>query len=854
MTITPTVAWMAADTGIGNVTVIVGVDTDGNGTIDQTYVTQTASDGSYSVAGIPAGSNVTITVDKATLPSTGYVQTGDPDETGGRCTVCDNKTTITNIQANQTGENFGYNEVFGSIAGKVCLGNGDGQCATGETGIGPGVTVTLTGAGPDGILGTADDTTQTTTTDASGNYSFNNLVPGLYQVVQTNPSGVISLADADGGNPDNISVTLTTPGQSVTGRDFEDKANSIGDYVWFDTNQNGIQEPSEPGVAGVTVTLTGTNGLGQAVSLTTQTNGSGFYSFSNLLGGTSSNYTVTFTPPAGYSFTLPNQGTGPLADSFDSDAVGGVATVTGLSGDNGTVDAGLYLPGNAKPARIGDRVWYDTDGDGIQDLGEPGLAGVTVKLYVDTDQNGIPDSSTPVATTVTDGNGNYEFAGLPAGSYVVEFVSPAVGYTRSPQDVGGNDNLDSDANPSTGLTATITLSAGQNLSNVDSGMYIVGTAPASIGDFVWYDSNGNGIQDSGEPGLPGVTVKLYDSAGNLVATTRSGQYGPNGQYAFTGLPAGSYTVQFVPPTGYVFSPPGIDDGNPNPTQRDSDPNPATGTTAAFSLAAGQTKTNIDAGLSITGSQPISIGDLVWKDSNSSGSFDTGEGLAGVQVVLYDQFGNVLARTTTTGTDTNYLFTGVGPGSYRVAIDTSTLPLNAVQITDPDITLDNQTVLVGQAVSILTVDFGYRVAVPDLTPVITLIPNVMVGPTNFEVWVQCIELLGTNTSGTITLRVPKDSRWTLTSWNPGLTALPVSGKPVQNGVWTLDSTSDPNTLIFTTTTTIVGLTQSNFGFSAAWSAGQTVGTYTASVVIVPGSGAEVRIDNNTDAEKADYSFK
>ncbi|MFO1430472.1 MAG: SdrD B-like domain-containing protein [Candidatus Competibacteraceae bacterium] len=674
------------DTGIGGVTVIVAVDTDKNGTIDQTYTVQTAPNGSYSVSGIPAGSNVTITVDKATLPSTAYVQTGDPDGT------LDNKTTITNIGGNVTNQNFGYNEVYGSITGKVCLGNGDGQCGTGETGIGPGVTVTLKGAGPDGILGTADDTTQTTTTAANGTYSFNNLVPDLYQVLETNPIGVTSLADADGGNPDNITVTLAL-GQNVTGRDFEDKANSIGDYVWFDTNHNGIQEPSEPGIAGVTVVLSGTNSLGQTVNLITQTDGSGFYTFGNLLGG---NYTVTFTAPAGYSFTLPNQGTGPLADSFDSDAVGGVATVTGLSGNNVTIDAGLYLINGNNPARIGDRVWYDSDNDGVQDANEPGLAGVTVKLRDST-------GTTVLATTVTDGNGNYEFAGLPAGTYVVEFVSPA-GYTRSPQDAGGNDNLDSDANPATGLTAPITLSAGQNLSNVDSGMYIAGTAPASIGDRVWYDTNGNGIQDSGEPGLPGVTVKLYNSAGSLVATTQSDL---NGLYAFTGLPAGNYTVQFVAPTGDVFSPQGINDGNPNPTQRDSDPNPATGT-VAVTLTAGQTRTDIDAGLYNPQGPSISIGDYVWMDLNFSVSPDSGEGLPGVQVVLYDNLGNELVRTTTTAANANYLFTGVGPGSYRVAIDTSTLPPSAVQIADPDGTLDNRTDLVNQTTSTTAVDFGYNV--------------------------------------------------------------------------------------------------------------------------------------------------
>lgn len=141
---------------------------------------------------------------------------------------------------------------------------------------------------------------------------------------------------------------------------------------------------------------------------------------------------------------------------------------------------------------------------------------------------------------------------------------------------------------------------------------------------------------------------------------------------------------------------------------------------------------------------------------------------------------------------------------------------------------------------------------DLTTVITLTPNVMIGPTPFEVWVQCIELLGTDTSGAITLRIPKDSRWSITSWDPNLESLPVSGKSVQNSLWTFSE--DENTLLFSSNATISGAAQLNFGFSAAWDAGQTLGTYSASVTIVPYSGGEAMIDNNSDAEKADYGIE
>jgi hypothetical protein len=167
--------------------------------------------------------------------------------------------------------------------------------------------------------------------------------------------------------------------------------------------------------------------------------------------------------------------------------------------------------------------------------------------------------------------------------------------------------------------------------------------------------------------------------------------------------------------------------------------------------------------------------------------------------------------------------------------------------------DNDTAADGADASPTAVDLDYRdVNVSDLTPVITLIPNVMVGITDFEVLVQVIELLDSDTSGTITVRIPKDSRLSVTAWDPSGTSLPTSGNLVNNAIWTF--TEDATTMFFTADASIAGATQSNFGFSAQWSAGQTVGFYTASVVIVPGSGAEIRTNNNTDAEKASYSFQ
>ena len=112
------------------------------------------------------------------------------------------------------------------------------------------------------------------------------------------------------------------------------------------------------------------------------------------------------------------------------------------------------------------------------------------------------------STTTTDANGFYSFVGVTPGDYYVDFVLP-FNYVFSQQDQGGNNELDSDANITTGQTAVTTLSAYELDNSWDAGMYTSTPGMAAIGDRVWLDTDEDGIQDGGEVGINNVKVDLY---------------------------------------------------------------------------------------------------------------------------------------------------------------------------------------------------------------------------------------------------------------------------------------------------------------------------------------------------------
>ncbi|WP_166454817.1 SdrD B-like domain-containing protein [Duganella aquatilis] len=625
----------AGEAGIGGVSVQLK---DSTGKVVQT--TTTGADGKYSFTADPGTYTVSVTAPKDYYFNGKDVGTDDTVDSDFSSTGQSGSIVLKAGDVNTTVDAGLYK--LGSIGDRVWLdSNKNGLQDKDECGV-CGVKVTLFDA--DGKQVGAS-----VTTDADGNYSFGNLKPGNYTVVfdkASLPEGM-SFTTANVGNNDAIDSDVSAAGVShvvkLTSGQVDKTvdagvlaAATIGDRVWIDKNANGIQDDGEAGKSGVTVELRDTSGK---VIKTTTTDSNGNYKFSVEAG----TYSVGIKAPSGFLITAQDQGSNGNLDS-DADASGNLGSVTVSAGQNVTnLDAGLYQKG-----AIGDKVWYDTNGDGLQQSGESGAKGVKVTL--------LNDKGAAIATATTDANGLYSFTDLTPGKYSVKFTAPD-GYVFTKQGQGSNDAVDSDAD-SSGLISQITVSSGQTDKSFDAGL----VKSASIGDRVWEDSNYNGVQDSGEKGVDGVTVKLYDATtGALKATTVTHD---GGQYLFDDLQAGGYKVEVVNGSGWYFTKSGVGGDT-----KDSDITTVSGSsgkTDTITLATGQNLTTEDAGIY----RKASIGDKVWRDANHNGIQDTGEeGIGGISVSLFDAVtGKQIGSTIKTDASGNYKFSDLNPGDYYLAFD------------------------------------------------------------------------------------------------------------------------------------------------------------------------------------------
>ena len=409
-----------------------------------------------------------------------------------------------------------------------------------------------------------------------------------------NPDGstgtpVTDLSDA-GTTPDGSPVvnpeTVETP--NPLGQNPNDPANPTDDpttvaltpssgvvagTVYEDTNGNGIQDAGEPGIEGVTVTVTDVNG--NPYTLTTDENGN--YA-ENVPAGDTIIVIDESTLPSGFTQT---QGSPTTTVSVP---VGGIAN-----------DVDGYEP-PATAGTVEGVIYEDTNGNGMQDTGELPLSGVTVII---TDSEG----GTQTLTTGTDGTYS---ATVPAGDTIID-----IDETTLP---GGSTHTDG--------TDPTTVNVPVDGTATDKDGF---QPPANSGEvigIIYEDTNGNGLQDANEPGLEGVQVEITDSNGNVqtVTTDVDGTYGAT-------VPAGDTTLNVIEST--------LPGGS---TQTDGTD------TTTVTVPAGGTATDRD------GYEPsLAVGTLngiVYEDTNGNGTQDANEpGISDVGVTITDSEGNIQTLIT-----------------------------------------------------------------------------------------------------------------------------------------------------------------------------------------------------------------
>ena len=611
----------AGELGIAGVTVdLVGTDDLGN---PVTATTTTDADGNYTFAGLRPG-DYTVTETQPAAYLDGIDTAGS--EGGDATTVNDEISAIT-LPAFTDATDYDFAEVQpSSISGSVVDDSGNPI---------PNTTITLTGTDDLG-----NPVLLTATTDAAGDYSFTDLRPGDYTVTETQPVGygdggeTAGSAGGDDTVDDVISSIILTPGTDSIDNDFDETTGSISGTVFDDLNNDGIQDAGELGIAGVTVELTGTDDLGNPVTLTATTDADGNYTFDNLLSG---DYTVTETQPAGYLDGIDTAGTAG-GDTTTNDVTSAVALDPGQ-------DAIDYDFAEVQPSSI--------SGSVVDDFGNP-IENVTITL------TGTDDLGNLVSlTTTTDVNGDYSFTDLRPGDYTVTETQP-VGYGDGGEtagSAGGDDTVDDV------ISGIILTPATDSIDNDFD------ETTSSISGSVFEDLNNDAQVDAGEAGIEGVTITLSgtDDLGNPVTATTTTDV--NGDYTFDNLLSGTYTVVETQPATHV-------DGADDAGSVGGDATSVNDEISGIVLPGGVDAVEYDFGeISLS-----SISGTVFDDLNNDGVQDAGElGIAGVTVELTgtDDLGSPVIATTTTDADGNYTFAGLRPGDYTVTETQPALYLDGI---------------------------------------------------------------------------------------------------------------------------------------------------------------------------------
>ncbi len=459
--------------------------------------------------------------------------------------------------------------VLGSIGNYAWIDNNKNGIQDEASSLGlNGVKVYLYGAGTDQLIGGGDDIlldSSVTANDFFGNpgyYKFIEVPSGKYYVKfqtnynqyrispvinQTIKTDINSDADTTTGNSGLVTIIASGSGQDKDNTTIDAgfyPTGSLGNYVWWDENRNGLQdEPASNGINGEWVYLYKeiSSVYTKIDSMLTGNDPSGNPGAYNFEITSSGNYKVQFPVSIGTkNLTSANTSAGVNGNS-DANTSTGFSNVivmnlmgSGVAKNNPTIDAGYYYSGT-----LGNYVWYDVNENGLQD--EPasnGINGVKVYLYKDNGSGFVLIDSTTTAT-LSGNPGYYNFDIYTSGDYKVKFplmVSTKIGTSQNGT-AGVNGNSDFDT--LTGFSPVITMNleiAGITKDNptIDAG-YVCNTVTPTItgngllcpGEFGTYTSSPNAYYQWYKDGvlIPSATNQTYSTNLPSVYTVKTQDIG-----------------------------------------------------------------------------------------------------------------------------------------------------------------------------------------------------------------------------------------------------------------------------------------------------------------------------------------
>ncbi|QXP61455.1 carboxypeptidase regulatory-like domain-containing protein [Olleya sp. HaHaR_3_96] len=595
--------------------IVVTLNDGDAGTVDPTATTDAS--GNYIFTNVPVGE---YTVEQTTPANTTVV---DGDTTDDGDTVVNTDTTDSSIPVTVTaGEvdadnNFENSPAPGSVSGTILDENGDPVS---------GIVVTLN----DGDAGTVDPTA---TTDASGNYIFTNVPVGEYTVEQTTPANTTVVDGDTTDDGDTVANTDTTDSSipvTVTAGEVDADNNFENSPAPGSVSGTILDENGDP-VSGIVVTLD--DGDAGTVDPTATTDASGNYIFTNVPVG---EYTVEQTTPA--NTTVVDGDTTDDGDTVvNTDTTDSSIPVTVTAGE---VDADNNFENSPAPGSVSGTI--------LDDNGDP-VSGIVVTL-----DDG--DAGTVDPTATTDASGNYVFTNVPVGEYTVEQTTPA---NTTVVDGDTTDDGDTVANTdTTDSSIPVTVTAGE----VDADNNFENSpAPGSV--------SGTILDDNGDP-VSGIVVTLNDGDAGTVDPTATTD--ASGNYVFTNVPVGEYTVEQTTPANTT-----VVDGD---TTDDGDTVANTDTTDS-SIPVTVTAGEVDADNNFENSPaPGSVSGTILDDN--------GDPVSGIVLTLNDGDAGTVDPTATTDASGNYVFTNVPVGEYTVE---QTTPANTT-VVDGDTTDDGDTVV------------------------------------------------------------------------------------------------------------------------------------------------------------------